>query len=322
MNRAHFCTPGSLAAFLLLGSLGHPAAQDLWLTGVSIERDGTVRVQYTARATNYYTLFRGDSVTIIDAPTAMTLGQDGIGQLADPAATVTSQCAFYRVGALPLGHPQDTDGDGLDDVAELTRGTNPLDGDSDADGWDDGVESADHTDPLDPHSLPRSTITAAPPMSLTIPHHAEHQPLSSNWTLAQPPTEIIVPSLGEIRSNFGSVTLANPPAAVITPAGTEAQRPSGQWTIALPPVELLLPPCAECDPMPNGPWLGLPSIAVSMPPQTEAALPTSEWTVSHPLVAMVLPWAGEADVCQDRTTRADPPVVFRWISPGPVAAPP
>ncbi len=48
--------------------------------------------------------------------------------------------------------PADADGDGLSDVEELERGTNPLDHDSDDDGVDDGTEVTIGTDPLNPDS--------------------------------------------------------------------------------------------------------------------------------------------------------------------------
>ena len=44
----------------------------------------------------------------------------------------------------------DTDGDGLDDLTEMTLGTDPLNPDTDGDGIVDGDEVTAGTDPLDP----------------------------------------------------------------------------------------------------------------------------------------------------------------------------
>lgn len=48
----------------------------------------------------------------------------------------------------------DPDGDGLNNLVELARGTLPLVADTDGDGFSDGVEVAAGTDPLDPASAP------------------------------------------------------------------------------------------------------------------------------------------------------------------------
>jgi hypothetical protein len=55
----------------------------------------------------------------------------------------------FRVRRRLRTAPADHDMDGLDDVAELLRGTNPLAADSDGDGLSDGWEVANLLDPLD-----------------------------------------------------------------------------------------------------------------------------------------------------------------------------
>jgi hypothetical protein len=162
---------------------------------------------------------------------------------------MTNFAAFYRVRALPLSQPLDSDGDSLDDVNELQRGTNPLNPDSDGDGWDDGVEVADGTNPLDPSSQPRMTFASSPPVAVTVPETLavaaglvlanplievtlpalEEQPQPQpTWVLASPPVEIVAPSLGEVNPSANGLTMANPPVEVILSALEETQPPSSQ----------------------------------------------------------------------------------------------
>jgi YD repeat-containing protein len=59
----------------------------------------------------------------------------------------------------------DTDGDGLSDVEERARGTDPFNADTDGDGFPDGLEVALGSDPLDPNSVP----DIRPPTMLVVP---------------------------------------------------------------------------------------------------------------------------------------------------------
>ena len=78
-------------------------------------------------------LFQGDWLTV-----DMELGVAGemsFNSEPEPA------WGYFRVRSLPLAQPEDEDGDGLDDVAELSlHDTDPLIADSDGDGLSDGWE--------------------------------------------------------------------------------------------------------------------------------------------------------------------------------------
>jgi hypothetical protein len=144
------------------------AADEFWINDVSLGGDGKFHLQCTARATNYYILYRGETVTNLDLPTVLVLGQDGMAQLTDPALAVTNRAAFFRVRAVPLNQALDCDGDGLDDVAELGRGTNPLNGDSDGDGWEDGVEVAGRAIPEGTNAIIQIELPVGAPTNQTV----------------------------------------------------------------------------------------------------------------------------------------------------------
>ncbi len=116
-----------LSFFFLLGDLsGVPAlAQGLRITDIRREGAGTVVVEHPARATAYYLLFRGTSLTDINHVVAAKLGVTGNGSVSDTGALATT--GFYRLEEVPLDAPLDTDGDLIDDAYELaTPGLDPL----------------------------------------------------------------------------------------------------------------------------------------------------------------------------------------------------
>ena len=62
---------------------------------------------------------------------------------------------FGHIGVDPNADP---DGDGLTNLQEYQRGTDPTKADTDGDGFSDGVEVLRGSDPLDPHSVPPKTV--------------------------------------------------------------------------------------------------------------------------------------------------------------------
>ena len=91
-----------------------------------------------------------------NAPGAVSNGVSiayNFGTGSDPLAADTDGDGLDDGAEIPLGTSlvnPDTDGDGLDDGFEVAWGTYPCEPDTDLDGLDDGVEVAMGTDPLDP----------------------------------------------------------------------------------------------------------------------------------------------------------------------------
>jgi hypothetical protein len=116
----------AVAAFFLAVWLLSSDAQEFRITAVHIDSD-RVRVEHPSDNQSYFILFRGETVTQVNRPVAMALGNGGTGVLIDPAPA--EAMAFYQVRRIPLNAPRDTDADGIDDVYELLNGLNPLDPD-------------------------------------------------------------------------------------------------------------------------------------------------------------------------------------------------
>ena len=93
----------------------------------------------------------------------------------------------------------DTDGDGLNDGAEATAGTNPLNADSDGDGLSDGAEIATHsTDPLDADSDGDEASDGAEITAGTDPNDAD----------STPGTLLVQPSFPTLLGNPSDVDVA------------------------------------------------------------------------------------------------------------------
>ncbi len=94
-------------------------------------------------------------------PLALVFGTSRVGETldADLACHVagTDDRTFARAASDPVavtGEVVDSDGDGLADLEEEERGSDPRNADSDGDGYPDGVEVREGTDPDDAASVP------------------------------------------------------------------------------------------------------------------------------------------------------------------------
>ncbi len=130
--------------------------------------DGRPRLKVPADVNSYYILYRGDTVAAIGTAADLGLGKAIGTELKDldPATGVAAR--FYRVERVPLGQPKDSDGDGIDDVYELTHASilNPLNAadaknDPDGDGKSNLQEYKDGTDPGGGSNRPPLVIVTA-----------------------------------------------------------------------------------------------------------------------------------------------------------------
>ncbi len=88
---------------------------------VEASAGGHFQAALPSAADHYYLLQRADSLAGPWLSVALQPGSGAAVVLRDPASM--ARRAFYRVGAVPLTAPLDSDGDGLDDVAEWKLGT-------------------------------------------------------------------------------------------------------------------------------------------------------------------------------------------------------
>ncbi|MBN9693982.1 MAG: Ig-like domain-containing protein [Verrucomicrobia bacterium] len=140
---------------LLISLIWSVQSADWSVTEVLVPADGRVSVQFPSQADSYYILYRGDRVTEIGQPTQLQLGAPASGVLVDLSGTAGREAQFYRVDQVLRSDPRDVDGDGLDDVYELTQSgrLDPLDArdaatDPDGDGRTVLEEFRDGTDPF------------------------------------------------------------------------------------------------------------------------------------------------------------------------------
>lgn len=147
----------------LEGNFQKAEAQAFSITNFSVVTSGPRIAQLSADASSYYILYSGTTVTNITQPIALALGTAGALTLQDTSPQLAAQ--FYRAAQIPLTQPLDSDGDGIDDVFELTYPgcLNPLDAtdasaDCDGDGRSNLQEYYDGTNPILADAPPRLVI--------------------------------------------------------------------------------------------------------------------------------------------------------------------
>jgi hypothetical protein len=128
------------------------------ITSRAVGGDGRFRLSFTiTNSFSYFILYRGGKITNMHQPVDATLGPF-VFQLSDPTPVSSNATVFYHVRAVPLTHPLDLDGDGIDDGYELRHRTflnpfNPADAALDFDG-DDRSNLEEYRDDTDPAAPP------------------------------------------------------------------------------------------------------------------------------------------------------------------------
>lgn len=116
LGRVRNAVAGVVLAVLLHGSaMGAPVP----ISSTGITREGRFQVVVPSRATHYYVLWRSTTPGFSGAKAvAMTLGTPDTVTLTEPLGAL-GPGGYYRVLEHPRSTPEDTDGDGKDDVTEL-----------------------------------------------------------------------------------------------------------------------------------------------------------------------------------------------------------
>lgn len=128
-------------------------AEALQISAARLNSAGNIEVNYLSSSSNYYVLYRGDSVLSISSPASAVLGQTSAGVLSDRSPPASNR--FYRLAQISTNEPIDLDADGIDDVYELNHASalDPLDpsdalNDADGDRFSNSREYLTGTDPL------------------------------------------------------------------------------------------------------------------------------------------------------------------------------
>ncbi|OQA29764.1 MAG: hypothetical protein BWY59_00099 [Verrucomicrobia bacterium ADurb.Bin345] len=114
---------------------------------------------YASDTGMYYQVWsRGGLTTGSWSLAGMLLGSSGTQWWAAARSVSVFNEHYYRLRQIPRTQPYDEDNDGLDDVAELELGTEPLIRDTDGDGLNDGPEVCMGLDPLRSNEAVRIVI--------------------------------------------------------------------------------------------------------------------------------------------------------------------
>ena len=93
------------------------SAQSFQVTNVFINPQNKFTVEFPSDTNSYFILARNSALANVTNAVAMVLGTAGGGQLTDTNAAVGM--AFFKVQKVPLTAPHATDGDSIDDVYKL-----------------------------------------------------------------------------------------------------------------------------------------------------------------------------------------------------------
>lgn len=232
---------GFLVCAVLLAAARPLGAADFQITGAYLRADGRLVLQHPATTNAYYILYHGD-LTNLTQTTDVKLGVNGTGELVGVNIFTNAAYGFFRAAEVPLTQPLDSDGDGWNDVDEITVGSNPL----------------------DPRSRPPITVVAAPPVTLLLPANVGSEGLAWNTAVAQPPVSLLLPANEGAGGLPPNTTLASPPLALLLPTDAGPEGLAWNTALAQPPVALLLPASLGAAGLTNNTVLGQPPVRLQI----------------------------------------------------------
>lgn len=191
------------------------------ITDVDIDAEDRCWITYGPEPPYYYLLGHAASVTGRYTFIRIQLGgMLGAGQFVEPG--FSAEQGYFAVQQVSVLTALDSDGDGRDDVAELTFGS----------------------DPVDPASRPTFFVVAASPVRALVPGEAQGVEPDWNTVVATPPVRTTAPGIGPISEPAWSVVVSAPPVRVVAPSEGGHPRPALNIVVAKPPVkvEYGLPP--------------------------------------------------------------------------------
>jgi hypothetical protein len=161
--------------------------------------------------------------------------------VADVAGNALTNDFRSRFAQLATGIDGDEDEDGLTNAEEILFGSNPRRADSDGDGWNDEAEFSEGTDPRDPASHPRLWVFAEPPLQIDLPSADRFGSAGAAIYVAQPPVQVDLPSEDRFGSAGAKIFVARPPVEICLPSPESFGSAGAPVFLARPPLQIALP---------------------------------------------------------------------------------
>ncbi|MCC7373057.1 MAG: Ig-like domain-containing protein [Verrucomicrobiales bacterium] len=154
---------------LLLLSAAPANAQAFRILEARLDASRRAQLSVESIASTYFILYRGSTVDAVRTPVAVAFGSPGTLPLSDDSPVPDGGALFYRVERRGITTTGDLDGDGIDDVYELglAPSFDPLDPSDAAQDFDgDGISNLNEylrgTNPLAPDAGAFTTVESSP----------------------------------------------------------------------------------------------------------------------------------------------------------------
>lgn len=211
---------------------------------------------------------------------------DGIPDGSDPNP-LGANTDLDRDG-IPDADDPDIDGDGLSNLDELARGTNPTKRDTDGDGWPDGVEVEVGSNPLDPNSTPVLFMVGENSISLVIPATPSVELAAGGVIVSEPTVGLVLPAVPTAEIAVGGITVGEPQVGLVLPRSPTLESGGTGLTVAEPVVGLVLPSSFGVSTVSDGLTVSEPVVGLVLPASPALVPEGGGITVSEPVVFLRL----------------------------------